>query len=92
MGVLYLRCCASVFPPSRLSKINGENVIGDVHDVVVAKVRAARRPMVMHFIGEYIDPPARSAPTVYGSSSSSAVPSAGAGAASKPAVIDDDLL
>lgn len=35
----------------KVSKINGEPVLGDSHDVVIAKLKAAPRPLMIHFLG-----------------------------------------
>lgn len=78
----------------KLTKINGANCLGDVYEIVVAKLKAARRPMVIHFLGEYQAPPSRSAgttaaapsssPKFASSSSSSALPASPSAATSAP--------
>lgn len=37
----------------RVSKINGETVLGWTHDQVVEAIKASRRPMMLHFLGYY---------------------------------------
>lgn len=39
----------------RISKINGVPCLGETHDLVVARLKAAPRPVVVHFMGEYVD-------------------------------------
>lgn len=37
--------------PLQISKINGEDCLGDTYEVVVAKLKSAPRPMMVHFLG-----------------------------------------
>jgi hypothetical protein len=46
-------CCACGV---RLSKINGDNVLGESYEVVIARIKAAHRPLVVHFLGMFPDP------------------------------------
>ena len=35
----------------QLSKINGSDVLGDAYELVIAKLKAAPRPLCLHFLG-----------------------------------------
>jgi hypothetical protein len=59
--VARLGCCAC-----RLSKINGDNVLGESYEVVIARIKAAHRPLVVHFLGTYPDPLSHPADAVSG--------------------------
>lgn len=37
----------------KISKINGQDVLGDIYDVVVAKLKSAPRPLLVHFLGSF---------------------------------------
>lgn len=43
---------AGVKPGDRVSKINGDDCLSDGYDLVVAKLKAAHRPVLVHFLGE----------------------------------------
>jgi hypothetical protein len=49
-GLLLLSCR---FHYSQISKINGEDVLGEHHDLVVAKLKSAARPLTVHFLGAF---------------------------------------
>jgi hypothetical protein len=37
---------------AHVSRVNGEDVLGEPYDVILAKLKAAARPMVVHFVSE----------------------------------------
>lgn len=43
---------AGVKPGDRVSKINGEDALSDGFDLLSARVKAAPRPLLVHFLGE----------------------------------------
>jgi len=67
----------------KVSKLNGEDVLGAVaHDVVISMVKAARRPLLIHFVGKSAAaaalpagaPPAPPAPPAGGGGAAGAPP------------------
>lgn len=67
---------AGVRPGDRVSKINGEDALSDGYDMVVARLKAARRPVLIHFLGELPPRPADGAPAAAAAAASSAPASA----------------
>jgi hypothetical protein len=42
----------------QISKVNGEDVLGASYEVIVAKLKTAPRPLMIHFLGLFPDRPA----------------------------------
>lgn len=39
-----------------ISKVAGESLLGEPYEIVIAKIKAAHRPVVIHFLGAYMNP------------------------------------
>jgi len=67
---------AGICAGDKVSKIAGENVIGHSYEMIVAQVKAAKRPLVVHFLGM-----SRSAAEAAAAQGGAAAAAAGAAAA-----------
>lgn len=79
----------------KVSKINGADSLSDTHDVIVAKLRTAPRPLMIHFLGIIATPPGGGASTptaAAGAASAAAGTAAVATAAAEPAPPAADVV
>lgn len=75
-----------VLPGYQVSKVNGDNVLGENHSVVLARIKSAPRPLIIHFIGTFPD----AAPPTHAASAADATATAPAFAA-VPVAVDEPV-